>query len=177
MQDSENELVIAAAKPPATFREIHPDLSKNYSGTKHAGMAVLFAFTAVTLGCLTSLWDWRAGIIVVLVFVYLIRFVLTSGKSKHDYLRYASWIFKTERGRNEELKLSEKFVSQHKTGYFVTIKNEKGEELYDVQAMSSQLQESQGSVTATVFRDPRNGLAVVATIGDTRVWLRQYLPY
>lgn len=178
MQDSQYELVIGPSRPPATYREIHPDL-KDYARSNHMGRG-FFIFLAALL-CTALIWnvDWRAALLVFLFFGYLIRLVFSAGKRKQDYSRYASWIFSCVRGRNEELTIAEKFVDRNSKRYFVNIKNEKGEELYDVEAISGKKLtfEQDAPCSANVLRDPRNESAVVATVGNTRLWLKLHMPY
>lgn len=178
------EIDSSRAKPPLEFDKIHPDLTQHLgTRSQNTTMAVGLIFVGIMgAGLASMVFDVKISMLLGAVCIVAAIVMLVQGGNQ-DHWRYATWIIETQKPEPEEIKVSPQKTDGSSVHYKATVKNGSGERAYDVEVLTSLPSHTESFVdkfvSARIFRDPSNKLAVVAELEDaenTRIWFSQIMP-
>lgn len=163
------------AKVPGSFSKIHPDLIKGKEKSAYMVSTIFVVIIGLGLGPLVYTWNAAYGVLIGLFFIGCAFAIAYSGKMAQDNMRYSTWVAETVTPVAAKIEIEVFYVDENGNDHCKAkiIVND-STELYEVQKpLSKKGPARKEMLECMLYRDPVNQSAVLATIGEDHIWLRE----
>lgn len=169
------EKLAPPAKVPDSFTKVHPDLNKGHEKWTYIVSTIFVAIIGLGLGPLAYAWNPVYGALIGLFFIACAFAMAYSGKIAQDNMRYSTWISETVTPVPAKIELEVFYVDDSGNDHCkakIVVKSSVA--IYEAQNPLSKSDPARNEMLdCMLYQDPVNQSAVLATIGEKRIWLRE----